>query len=80
LFVISAPVTASLLLLSYVTIYELRPKIQWPTLRNLLLISWSRKSAIFMEPQASLLCWQQPATGPHPQPFESSLCPHILHK
>jgi hypothetical protein len=28
LFVISAPVTASLLLLSYVTIYELRPKIQ----------------------------------------------------
>jgi hypothetical protein len=31
--------------------------------------------AFFMEPKVSLLCSQKPATGPYPEPAESSL-PH----
>jgi hypothetical protein len=31
-----------------------------------------------MEPEDSLLCLQEPATGPYPVPDESTLHPHII--
>jgi hypothetical protein len=37
-------------------------------LRNHQLLSYSRTSQHFMEPESSLPCPQEPATGPHPKP------------
>jgi hypothetical protein len=31
-----------------------------------------------MEPEGSLLCSQEPATGPRPEPYESIPHPHII--
>jgi hypothetical protein len=48
--------------------------------------SWEADSALasqentlhFMEPEGSLPCLQEPATGPYPKPDESSPCVHSL--
>jgi hypothetical protein len=41
-------------------------------LRNQQAFSYLRNSQHFMEPECSLLCLQEPATGPCPEPDESS--------
>jgi hypothetical protein len=41
----------------------------WVGLRNFL---------SFMEPEGSLSCWQEPATGPYPEPFECSPCIYLV--
>jgi hypothetical protein len=40
--------------------------------RSLQLLSYSRVSQPFMDPDGSLLCSQEPFTGPYPKPDESS--------
>jgi hypothetical protein len=32
-----------------------------------------------MQPEGSLLCWQQPASSPYPEPDQSSQCPSPSH-
>jgi hypothetical protein len=39
-----------------------------PFLRSRQLCSYSRTSQHFMEPEYSLLCSQEPSTGPYPEP------------
>jgi hypothetical protein len=41
-------------------------------MRSFRSLSWSRNSRTSMEPESSLLYSQQLATGPHPEPDESS--------
>jgi hypothetical protein len=43
-----------------------------PFLRSHQLLSYSRISQHFMEPEGSLLCSQEPSTGPCPKPEKSS--------
>jgi hypothetical protein len=45
-------------------------------LRNLV-AQISKNFLVFIEPDDSLPCWQQPATGPCPEPDESNLHCHI---
>jgi hypothetical protein len=49
-----------------------------PLLRSCQLCSYLRTSQHFMEPEGSLPCSQEPSTGPHPQPNQSSPYYHTL--
>jgi hypothetical protein len=51
-----------------------------PFLRSCQLCSYSRTSQHFMEPEGSLLCSQEPSTGPYPEPDQSNLYHPILSK
>jgi len=43
-----------------------------------LVVTQSRNSSPFMKPEGSLLCSQEPATNPYPEPDESSPEPPSL--
>jgi hypothetical protein len=45
-----------------------------PFLKSRQMCSYSRTSQHFMEPEGSLLCSQDPSTGPYPEPQQTS--PH----
>jgi hypothetical protein len=44
----------------------------WALLEKLPIVQYSRTSQHFMEPDGSLLCSQEPSTGPYPQPDQSN--------
>jgi hypothetical protein len=46
-----------------------------PFLKSRQLCSYSRISQHFMEPESSLMCSQEPFTGPYPEPGQSSPFP-----
>jgi hypothetical protein len=46
-------------------------------LRSYKSLSWSRNSSPFISSTGSLPYSQQPATGPYPEPDESTQQPHI---
>jgi hypothetical protein len=48
-------------------------------LRSQQVLSYSRNSSHFMEPEGSSPHSQQPSTCPYPEPDRSSLCPHPAH-
>jgi hypothetical protein len=48
------------------------------SLKSLESLSWSANSSSFMEPEGSLPCSQEPATGAYPEPDESSAYPLTL--
>jgi hypothetical protein len=49
-----------------------------PFFRRYQLCSYSRNSQHFREPKGSLLCSQEPSTGPYPEPDQSNLYHPIL--
>jgi hypothetical protein len=49
-----------------------------PFSRSLQLCSHSRTSQHFMEPDGSLLCSEEPSTGPNPEPYQSNPYHSIL--
>jgi hypothetical protein len=49
-------------------------------LNSLYLLSFSRNSPSFMELDGSLLCSQEPATGPYPETVESSTYVDVLYR
>jgi hypothetical protein len=50
------------------------------SLKSCQLCSYSRNSQHFMEPEGSLLCSQEPSTGPYPEPDQSNPYHPILSK
>jgi hypothetical protein len=53
-------------------------KTAWSYASTLLYILRSENSPAFMDPEDSLSCSQKPATGPYPEPGESSSHHHTL--